>query len=180
MTTTIDPEQQKSDQILYLIGHVVVAWSALDDPLIRLLASLVRCKLRPAGVMYYALNGFKTRCDLLRALAKHNLKNKKEQASLLQFLDKLIELAKVRNDIIHADYPLIYREGKMTMEKHLNRSARDEIHVELKAQTGELETHLKKIESARFWLGIHYPGPRMRSKDRANLQQLINQLPSTE
>jgi hypothetical protein len=153
-----DPEyekvQRQFDQILHLIGQVVIAWGELDDSLIRLLAHLSGSRLKAAGVTYYALDAFSTRLAVINGLAQHKLKAGRKRTDLLAFLAKLNKLGTTRNDIIYAVYHVVYdsKKRKWVIKKWVFRSARKELYLETLAQTGELETHLDRLRDARTWL----------------------------
>jgi hypothetical protein len=142
------------DVLLHLIGQVVVAWGEMDDMLIHLLARLAGFNLKAAGVTYYALDAFSTRLAVIKGLAQHKLRTGKRRTNLLEFLERLGKLGTTRNDIIHAVYRRIYdpKLGKRVIKKMVFRSARKDLYQETLAQTGELETHLKLLSDARFWL----------------------------
>ena len=104
----IEKVHQQFDVILHLIGQVVIEWGELDDSLIHLLAILSGCRLRTAGITYYALDAFSTRLAVIKGLAQHKLRKGKKRTKLLEFLERLSKLGKTRNDIIHAIYRIIY------------------------------------------------------------------------
>lgn len=150
----LDRAEAKLAQILYLIGNVVAAWAALDDPLIHLLARLAGCKPKAAGIMYYALDATRTRLTLIKGLAQHKLRKGKDRTELLKFLTRLDGLATTRNDIVHAVYQKIYdpKKDKWIIRKMVFRSVREKLYQKTVAQTGELKTHIRLLESARSWL----------------------------
>jgi hypothetical protein len=152
--TDREKAQIKFDVILHLIGQVVVAWGELDNSLIHLLARLAGCKLKAAGITYYALDAFSTRFAVIEGLAQHKLKTGKKRTTLLEFLERLSKLGTTRNDIIHAVYHMVYdpKPGKWIIKKIVFPSARNDLYQETIAQTGELETHLQLLINARSWL----------------------------
>ncbi len=162
--TEDDPEfarvMEEYNVILRLIGEVVTKWASLDDRLIWLLSYLAGCEPQPAGVIYYALNAFSTRYEVIKALAQHSLGEGEPRDHLLPFLDQLSRLATVRNDIVHAVYKITIdaseaeKKRKITIEKHVFRSQRKELHQKIKAQTGELVTHCNKLDNAVLFLVV--------------------------
>jgi hypothetical protein len=155
-SVSVDQEkvQAQFDVILHLIGQIVVAWGLLDESLIRLLARLLGCRPKAAGIAYYALDATSTRLAVIRGLAEHKLKPNKKRMNLLAFLTRLEKLGTARNDIIHAVYGIVYdpKISKWKIEKMIFRSARKELYQLTIAQTGELETHLRLLRGARLWL----------------------------
>jgi hypothetical protein len=174
----VDPSshqaQEKFDLILRLIGEVVVKWAQLDEPLIKLLASLSNCSLRAAGITFYSLNSTGARYDLLSGLARHNITGGQQQ-EVLDLISGLREHTNSRNDIIHAVYRIAYfpdkKRNKWRVTKHLFRSQRKELFVETEGQTGEIETHIKKLDAFLLRLhlapivGTRLPSTRHRKKN---------------
>ena len=179
-----DPGYEKAqaqfDQILHLIGQVVMAWGELGDSLIHLFARLSGSRLKSAGITYYALDAFSTRLAVITGLAQHKLKASRKRTSLLEFLAKLSKLGTARNDIIHAVYRIVFdpkrgKRGKWVIKKWVFRSARKELYQETLAQTGELETHLDRLRGARDWLvfsGWTSPATRLPPELRAKIMAL--------
>jgi hypothetical protein len=158
-----DPAYEKAqaqfDQILHLIGQVVIAWGELDDSLIHLLARLSGCRLKSAGITYYALDAFSTRLTVITGLAQHKLRKGKNRDNLLAILSKLSKLGTARNDIVHAVYRVVFdpkrgKRGKWVIKKWVFRSARKELYQETLAQTGELKTHLDRLRGFRTWFAL--------------------------
>jgi hypothetical protein len=173
----LEAGEAKFDALLHLIGQVVVAWGEMDDLLIHLLARLAGCKLRAAGVTYYALDAFSTRLAVINGLAQHKLKAGKKRTALLEWLERLNKLGKTRNDIIHAVYRMFYdpKLGKWVIKKMVFRSARKDLYQETIAQTGELETHLQLLRNARFWLYMNRwmsPARKLPPDLRAKIEAL--------
>lgn len=176
-------EYDEHSTILYLIGLVVSGWSELDNSLIFLLSNLAKCDLKSAGVIYYALDAFSTRLSVISGLALHRMKKSKRRDQLLDFLHRLRKLATTRNDIIHAVYSLERSAGKTVVTKSVFRSQRDTLYVKTKAQTGELETHIERLATARQWLAwsgyTHIPRSRLTKKEareRARYLAIIRDL----
>ena len=173
-----DLADEELAKILYLIGLVVAAWAELDDYLIRLLARLIGCKPKAAGIIYYALDAFSTRFAVINGLAQHKLKVSKKRTELLGFLKRLNKLATTRNNMIHAVYHKVYTpdSGKTVIRKAVFRSKLETLHQETLAQTGELETHLNLLAGARLWLFLSgwttSKGGRLSSADRARIMAL--------
>jgi hypothetical protein len=154
----MDPELEAalghSEEVIYLLGGVVTAWSALDDSLIRLLAKIAKCPLRNAGIIYFSVSSMRARLNILKSLAQHALANPDDAGRVLPVIDTALELNKKRNGFIHASYPLVHnprlRRRKWRMKRIGSRPEKVLPVAALDAQTGDLKTHVGQVNALRL------------------------------
>jgi hypothetical protein len=143
------------NEVMRLTGETVAEWAAIEEHLARLLARAAGCPIGSATVIFYSLNSFSARLSMVKAAVQHCMKDSPDQQLILDALAKLRSLNKSRNDLIHASYTFIYGVGeKPVMARKLVRSERVEPIRFIKSQTGEIQTHLKKLYQAGQFFGL--------------------------
>lgn len=171
------PDDGAHDQylkILRLLGQVVTDWAELDSNLVALLCHMADCNEDIGTIIYHALDSFAPKLSILKALALHAVKDENEKKKLLCLLDRLNDLHKARNDLIHASYSASYAiprdisqpRRRVRLQKRITRSSRKILHHQIAAQTAEIDTHLNLVASLRQFL-LFYCG-RFRDEKAAD------------
>jgi hypothetical protein len=140
--------------IMRLIGEVVAAWAHIEDLMAQLLSIAAQCPLQSAIIMFYSLNSFSARLSMLKATVQHCAPDTADRALLLDVLTKLRSLATSRNELVHASYTFEYGSESASMMRKVVRSERKRPISFVKAQTGEIKTHLDFLYSATQFLGL--------------------------
>lgn len=161
----IEPDDQAlADyrEIMELIGEMTTAWATLDHDLVELIARLMNADRRAAGVAYFAINSFSARLNIIKALAKHAVKDQDDGKAIIGVMKKLATYANVRNEIVHSAYALTISDTengrklrrKQVIHRHTFRSERDQLHTRVKAQTGEIRQNIKNVDAVRSWIRL--------------------------
>lgn len=136
----------KDTKIIHQLGSVTAGWAALDNILVELLCRLLRDD--PAGeVIYYTLNSFKSRVDVIANLITELMDDTdRRKKDLLQLLDKISELSLKRNEMVHSAMTLgednrvirrVRRPGRKVSSRSVEVKASDMAqHAQVVGATG--------------------------------------------
>ena len=161
-----DHLRKQQTEIHKLIGEVVAEWAAIEDLLAQLLASASGCPLNSAVIIFYSMNSFSARLSMVKAAVQHCMTKDSNQHLILCVLAKLRSLHNTRNDLIHASYSLQIGQ-RPTMYRKIIRSERAEPIKLIRVQTGEIETHLVKLNQAlQFFAFLQFPGEERQAAAR--------------
>lgn len=133
-------------QVTQLIGEVAGDWAQLDQSLVSLLRLATKCPAHAAEVIYHSMNSFSPRLSMIKATVMHCMTDAADQQTILAVLEKLRSLHNRRNDLIHSSYATVHgRSDKPYLERRVVRSERTQLRSEVRAQTGEIREHIRKL-----------------------------------
>ena len=146
--------QQELREAQHLIGATVMAWSDLEYKLIALLAKLAQCPSYVAGILFYSQSSLKSQLGTIRNLATLNTASADDREAIIEALDKLSKLSKVRNKFVHSVYTLSYdpkrRKPKFEVVSSSFQSSISEIIKREKVNVSSMRDHIKTVSLMSF------------------------------
>jgi hypothetical protein len=87
-----------------LLGVILERWTLIEEELTNSLGALLDGNYAAAEVILYGLNATSMRIEMVRAVARHLMPEMPEKSGFLWLLDKINDLQKQRNELIHGQY----------------------------------------------------------------------------
>lgn len=94
------------DEALALLGRLTINWSNNESLLIHLSMHLMRTDERSAAIVYATLNTARARLDLVRRLARAQVRDKPLRRRIDAVLTRFDACARARNEYLHSMYTL--------------------------------------------------------------------------
>lgn len=103
MSSSTNPSRS-FDTLLLLVGRLNYAWTNTESLLIHLIAGLARTDKNRAVIIFLTLNTTRARVDLVNRLAKLADTPAEEKTAVLDFTDRMMKHAAMRNRYSHSIY----------------------------------------------------------------------------
>lgn len=100
---TIYPVDE-NPEFTQMLGRLTARWAAVEDEMATSLGHLLNGQRNAAITILYTIGSFKARSDIVRSMVLNHMPNGPEKKEILNIMEKLSDLSKHRNKLIHGQY----------------------------------------------------------------------------
>jgi hypothetical protein len=154
-------------EVARLLGLVIERWNAIEATLASSLAVLLDGNDHAARAIIYSMNATSVRIAMVRAVAREVVPDGPEKRGFLYLLDKINDLQKERNELIHGEY---WHADLNDLELVTIRPMNAEPISYRSVTDIDLQKHIAACEEREFQLSLAID--RNPKRNVPNLQQM--------
>lgn|GEM_PF-4938850 len=133
------------------LGTILERWTLLESTLAEALACVLEVDSRAASAVIYSLNSTSNRIAIVRSVTREVVPEGPEKRAFIYLLDKINQLQKRRNELIHGEY----WHGEMDRLDLALIRPMNAVPFELQPITlDQLQEHAKKVEEREIQLRL--------------------------
>jgi hypothetical protein len=133
------------------LGSILERWTGLESTLARALACVLEIEDRPARAVLYSLNSTSNRIGIVRSVTQEMVPEGPEKRCFVHLLDKINDLQKRRNELIHGEY---WHGDKDKLDLVLIRPMNKKPLEIQPIQLAQLQEHANKVEAREIQLSL--------------------------